>query len=229
MTVKVADVRANLNENIRHAARIIGRSKARRDVFAAIYRGKKQIKTVEELMKATGLSQVRVLQEAGKLAGNGVVDKVRVSGRIAYKKDETYTHHKHKVLDVVEHPEKKAKYPTKQEPRATGTATYRITLARSQPGPQEITVDEIEAFEQVKLYPSVPKTVRLSDTPESRVKRFLKRVVGETYEFKDWGGEKNDLYTNKLHFRGARRTAAFAIKGRATRGPLTPKKMGKNG
>lgn len=229
MTVKVADVRANLNENIRHAARIIGRSKARRNVFAAIYRGKKQVKTVEELMEATGLSQVRVLQEAGRLAGNGIVEKVKVDGRTAYKKDETYSYHKEKVLDVVEHPEKKAQYPTKQEPRATGTTTYRITLSRSQPTPQEVTVDEIEAFAQVKQRPRAPKAVRLSDVLESRIKRFLKRVVGETYEFRDWGGEKNDLYTNKLRFRGARRTAAFAIKGRATRGPLTPKKMGKNG
>src|SRR5262249_35477412 len=30
-------------------------------------------------------------------------------------------------------------------------------------------------------------------------------------------------------FRGKRRSAAFALKGRATKGPLTPKKMGKNG
>lgn len=229
MTVKVADVRANLNENIRHAAVIIGRSKARRDVFTAIYRGKKNVKTVNDLMKATGLSQVRVLQEAGKLAGNGIVEKVKVNGRNAYKKDETYSHHKGKVLDLVEHPEKKARYPTKQEPRVAGGTTYRITIARSQPLPEEVTVDDIQAFAQVKQTSSTRKATRLADVPESRVKRFLKRVVGETYEFKDWGGEKNDLYTNKLRFRGARRTAAFAIKGRATRGPLTPKKMGKNG
>lgn len=229
MTVKVADVRANLNENIRHAARIIGRSKSRRAVFSAVYRGKKNVKTVDDLMKATGLSQVRVLQEAGKLAGNGIVEKVKVNGRTAYKKDETYSHHKGKVLDLVEHPEKKARYPTKQEPRAAGGTTYRIKIARSQPLPQEVTVDDIEAFAQLKLISRAPKTVRLTDIPETRVKRFLKRVIGETYEFKDWGGEKNDIYTNKLRFRGARRTAAFAIKGRATQGPLTPKKMGKNG
>jgi hypothetical protein len=54
-------------------------------------------------------------------------------------------------------------------------------------------------------------------------------VIGETYDFKDWGGEKNDLYTNKLLFRGKRYHAAFALKGKATAGPLTPKKMGKNG
>jgi hypothetical protein len=231
VTLKVADVRANLNENIRHAARIIGRSKARREVFASIYRGKKNVKTVEDLQKATGLSQVRVLQEAGKLAGNGIVEKVKVNGRTAYKKDETYSHHKKKVLDLVAHPEKKERYPTKQEPRGAGATTYRISISRSQPLPQEITIDDVEAFARVKAisHGASSKAVRLPDIPESRIKRFLKRVVGETYEFTDWGGEKNDLYTNKLRFRGARRTAAFAIKGRATRGPLTPRKMGKNG
>ena len=54
-------------------------------------------------------------------------------------------------------------------------------------------------------------------------------MIGETYEFKDWGGEKNDLYTTKLVFRGKRHAAAFALKGKATTGPLTPRKMGKNG
>jgi hypothetical protein len=37
-------------------------------------------------------------------------------------------------------------------------------------------------------------------------------VIGEGYDFKDWGGERNDLYTNKLRFRGKRRSAAFALK-----------------
>ena len=60
MTVKVADVRANLNENIRHAAQIIGRSKARRDIFEAVYRGKKQVKSVDEIVSATGLTHKRV-------------------------------------------------------------------------------------------------------------------------------------------------------------------------
>jgi hypothetical protein len=178
MTVKVADVRANLNENIRHAALIIGRSKARRDVFAAIYRGKRNVKTVDDLMKATGLSQVRVLQEAGKLAGNAIVEKMKVNGRTAYKKDETYSHHKGKVLDLVAHPEKKGRYPTKQEPRAAGGTSYRITVPRSQPLPEEVTIDDIEAFAQLKLISRAPRNLRLADVPETRVKRFQARGRG---------------------------------------------------
>jgi len=227
MPLHVADVRANLNENIRHAARIIGKSEARLKVFRAIYAGKKQVKTVPDLMKATRLSQ-RVLQEAGKLEGNGIVEKVRKDGRTAYKKDKTYTHHKKAIIDLCESPSKRTKYPTKQEPRVQAQTTIRIKVSRT-PAPLDVTIDDIDAFKQVR-------SVQLTSTPawlhglrEERIKRFLKRVVGETNEFKDWGGERNDLYTNRLLFRGARRTAAFALKGRATTGSLTPKKMGANG
>jgi hypothetical protein len=230
MTVRVADVRANLNENIRHAARIIGRSKQRRDVFAAIYRGKKSVKTVDDVVRATGLPRMRVLQEAGKLAGNEIIDQVKVGGRVAYKKYPIFSHHKAAVLDLVDHPNKKTQYPTKQEPRAQGATTHQITvtLSRSQPFPQSVTIDEIDTFSAVQHVAARPSKV-LSGVPEARINRFLRHVIGEARDFKDWGGEKNDLFTNKLRFRGSRRTAAFAIKGRATRGPLTPKKMGKNG
>ena len=49
MTTKVADVRANLNENILFAVKIIGKSIDRRKVFEAIYYGKKEIKTVDAI------------------------------------------------------------------------------------------------------------------------------------------------------------------------------------
>jgi hypothetical protein len=228
MTFNVSDFRANPNENIRHAAQTIGRSKNRRAVFEAIYHGKKAIKTVPHLMEKTGLSHKRVLIEGKKLAANQIVEQTSVDGRVAYKKDETLSQHKKRILDLVDHPQKKDRYPTKQEPRSSGSAvTYRIHVARSNPQPKEITVDEIESFASVRGV--VAATVDLRRVLESQIKEFLKRVIGETNEYTDWGGEKNDLYTNRLRFRGARRTAAFAIKGRATRGTLTPRKMGSNG
>jgi DNA-binding Lrp family transcriptional regulator len=227
MPLNVTDPGANLNEYIRHAAQAIGRSKDRRILFEEIYRGKKAIKPVPDLAAATGLSEKRVLEEGQKLAANNIVEKVKVKGRVAYKKDATYSHHKAKVLDLVAHPEKKDRYPTKQEPRASGRVSYEIKLARSNPQPQEITVDEIESFAAVRAVAS--GTADLSKVLENDVKQFLNRVMGEANEFTDWGGEKNDIYTSRLRFRGARRTAAFAIKGRATRGTLTPGKMGTNG
>ncbi len=227
MTVNVSDFRANSNENIRHAAETIGRSKHRRAVFESIYRGKKTVKTIPDLMKQTGLSHKQILIAGQKLAANQIVEQVSVDGRVAYKKDGTLSHHKKKILDVVDDPQKKDRYPTKQEPRVSGSAiTYRISVARSNPQPQEITVDDFDAFSAVSA--AVPASTDLSKTRESDVKQFLNRIIGEENEFTDWGGEKNDTYTSRLRFRGSRRTAAFAIKGRGTKGTLTPKKMGAN-
>jgi ABC-type molybdate transport system substrate-binding protein len=230
LPVNVSDFRANRNENIRHAADAIGRSQDRRAVFEAIYHGKKAVKTVPDLMATTGLSHKRVLTEGKKLVLSQLVEQDKVDRRVAYKKDPTISHYKKQILGLVDQPQKKDRYPTKQEPRVSGpVVTYRIAVPGSYPQPQEITVDDIESFAAVKGV--VPGTVDLTKVLESHIKEFLMRVIGETveYDYTDWGGEKNDLYTTRLRLRGARRTAAFAIKGRATRGKLTPKKMGTNG
>jgi hypothetical protein len=228
MPLNVADLRANLPETIRHAAGVIGQSKQRRAVFAAIYHGKKELKTVPELAEATGLSEKQILNAGKKLAGNQLVEQDKVDGRVAYRKDPAISPHKEKMLDLVDHPEKKDRYPTKQEPRVSGQAlVHRVSIPRSNPQPQEITIDEIEAFAAAKRAASA--TVELKTVREEAIKRFLHLIIGEMNEAKDWGGEKNDIHSSRLQFRGARRTAAFALKGRATQGPLTPKKMGKNG
>lgn len=229
MTSKVADVRANANENIVRAAQVIGRSKARRAVFEEIYRGKKKVKTVDDLMQATGLGRVPVLNEGKKLAGNGIVTQVKAGGRVAYEKDEFFVHQKKRVLALVDDPAKRTKYPTKQEPRTQQAPTVvKIQLGRSKPLPQLITIDDVGSFGAVEQH-ATATAQGLSGLQEARVKRFLQKVIGETYDFKDWGGEKNDLYTSKLRVRGKRHHAAFALKGKATTGPLTPQKMGKNG
>jgi hypothetical protein len=229
MPTKVADVRANPNENIVHAAEVLGNSRVRRAVFEAIYRGKKKIKTVDELMDSTGLDRKQVLTAGLRLAGNQIVTQVKVDGQTGYEKDEFFVHRKAKVLALVDDPSKRARYPTKQEPRTQqGATVVRIQVPRSQPLPRLITIDDVGAFAAVKQHPTSTEQ-GLSGLPEARVKRFLQKVIGETHEFKDWGGEKNDLFTTKLLFRGKRHAAAFALKGKATTGPLTPKKMGKNG
>jgi hypothetical protein len=69
MTVAVSDARSNASDQIAHAANALRSSPRRKKVFIEIYRGKKKAKTVAELMKATKLTQVAVLQEGGKLAG----------------------------------------------------------------------------------------------------------------------------------------------------------------
>ena len=83
MVQNVSDVRSSPNDQIAHAAKVIGRSKHRAAIFKAIYRGKKRIKTVAEIRKSTGLRRIRVLQEGGKLSKNLLVSQVKQDGDTA--------------------------------------------------------------------------------------------------------------------------------------------------
>lgn len=228
MPTNVTDIRANLNENILHAVTIIGRSSQRRSIFEAIYKGSKHLKTVDELADITGLSRMRVLQEAGKLNANHLVEKTKFNKQTAYKKYEVYTHHKNKILSIIDNPEKKVKYPTKQSP-SINTTTYKFVLPGKKSKIVAITIDDVDSFSEVRKISNIDSSIKLENMLEEKIKKGIQKIVGETNQFKDWGGEKNDLYTNKLKFKGKRRIAAFALKGRATKGTLTPKKMGKNG
>jgi hypothetical protein len=228
MPTKVADIRANLNENIIHAVKIIGRSADRRRVFEAIYQGKRGVKSVNDIVAITGLSRIRVLQEGGKLHANQIVEKTKKDNQTAYKKDEIYTHHKIKILSILDNPEKKKKFPTKQSPNIS-TTTYKIVVPGKKPKIKIVTIDDIDSFNKVRKVTNIDTSIHLDKVSEGKIKAGLKKIIGETHEFGDWGGEKNDLYTNKVKYKGKRRTAAFALKGKATKGTLTPNKMGKNG
>jgi len=168
-----------------------------------------------------------VLQEGGILYANHIVEKTKKDGQTAYRKDQTYTHHKKKILSILDNPHKAKKYPTKQSPSISNT-TYKIVVRGKKQRIKSVTVDDIDSFNKVRST-KIDTSLRLNSISESKIKDGLKKIIGETHEFKDWGGEKFDLYTNKLKYKGKRRIAAFALKGKATQGTLTPKKMGKNG
>jgi hypothetical protein len=67
MSIGVSDVRSNPQDQIAHAARVIGRSPQRRKVFIAIYKGKQKVKTVAKIVALSSLRRKRVLEEAQKL------------------------------------------------------------------------------------------------------------------------------------------------------------------
>jgi len=81
-----------------------------------------------------------------------------------------------------------------------------------------------------KLF-SVDKPLSLASEAASSVllKKAFQKIVGERGLFKDWGGERSDLYTTQIVLKNARIPAAIAFKGRGTKGKLVPAKMGKNG
>jgi len=227
MTIETSDIRSNPNEQIAHAAKVIGRSEARRKVFEEIHRGKKRIKTVDEIVEKTGLERIRVLQEARYLCNNRIIKRRKVNGKLAYEKDDFYAQNKKLILRLAGDKRALEKYPTKRNPRAA-TVLINLPVPRKAIDVKQLSIDDIDSFERVtsiQLAPDVKEVPLL----ENEFQKGLQQILGEQGEFNDWGGENDDLFSTRLILNGKRINVAFGLKGRGTRGKLTPKKMGKQG
>lgn len=225
MPTEVSDVRSNPQDQIAHAAMVIGRSDHCRKVFSAIYQGKKKIKTVSEIVQLTSLPRIRVLQEAGKLGNNSIVKKTKIDGDTAYEKDPFYTQNKKKILRLAGDKKALDKFPTKTNPRF-GDITLNVSLPKQLVDFEKITIDDIDSFSKVR---SVTRKQQISPVDEKKFKQGLQAIIHEAGTFQDWGGELNDLFSTGLIINGKRKDAAFGLKGKGMTGPLTPKKMGHNG
>lgn len=227
MLLNVSDARSSPADQINHAVKVLGRSKHRLAVFRYIYRGKKEIKTVNEIATSVGLKRIRILQEGRFLADNQIIHPIRLAGTTAYKKDRFYSAYKKKILRLVQGPLAFSTFPTKTQPQATFPVTIQIKIPQKRVQTRIITIDDIEPFKKVRNIRVEPNN--FMKIPESRFKHAICKILGQSGQFKDWGGERNDLYTNKIILFGKRLFAAFAFKGPGTKGKLTPGKMGKNG
>lgn len=227
---RVTDSRSNANDQIEYAAKTIGRSKQRRAVFEAIYRGKKKAKTVAEIEAATGLGKVRVLQLGRELYAKHIVGQTKIKGETAYTKDDFFGANRDRILRYVDNPSRLAELPTKTRPSVkVASHTVRVEVSQKLTNFHEITIDDINSFSKVRSIASgqqIPFTAML----ESDFKEGVKTIIGDhTSSFKDWGGEINDLMSTRVKYKSKRIASAFAFKGRGTKGKLTPSRMGKNG
>jgi DNA-binding transcriptional ArsR family regulator len=227
-TAPVTDIRSNPNDQIAHAAGVLKTSIQRKAVFGEICRGKKKSKTVYEIAEATGLSKIRVLQEGKRLVNNGIVKQIKDQGETGYEKDPFFSLHKKKILSLAGNRRNLEKFPTKTNPRIVVAKNEIVRLPRKFIDARMITIEDIDSFKRVR---NVISNSDVAPRPilESKFKHGVQRIIGENGIFKDWGGEKNDLYTTRLRIKGKRMFAAFGFKGRGKRGKLTPAKMGKNG
>jgi len=226
MTINVTDARSNPNDQISHAVAVIGRSKHRAAVFRAIYFGKRKLKTVKEIARDTGLPSKRVLEEGKRISSNGIVHQTKHNGETAYSKDDFYAAQKGKILSFVKNPRKLKNFPTKTTPRPLGEKTQTFRLRTQSIQVTQVTVDDLDSFLKVNTIAPSASPIVMS---ERQFKAGVMRVLGENGKFQDWGGERNDLCTTRLHLGGKRRTAAFAFKGKGLKKKLTPSLMGKNG
>jgi hypothetical protein len=226
MPVTVTDARSNSNDQIAHAAQALRRSPRRTRVFRAIYQGKPKAKTVSQLMKATKLGRVAVLQDGGKLAGLHIVNQIKIGSETAYEKDRFYATNKHKILSLASNPDKLKAYPTKYSSRGlVAGGPIRIAVQGVKVQISAVTCEDLDQFVKVRKIQDAPAQT----ISEKAFKQGIQKLIGETGTFNDWGGERNDLYSSKIRHKGQRRAIAFAFKGPGTRGVLTPRKLGKNG
>jgi hypothetical protein len=229
VTVHPVTDRANLNDDIVTAANLIRHSKQRYDIFDAIYFGKREWKTVSALSKKTGYSKKRVTELAKRIVDHGFATTKKIDGELAYACDRILFQNKRKIFAAAKDKKKLDKIPTRNRPHVKGAINLvHLPVAKSN-APRSITVEDVSSFGLIDQAPKPDPKIKLNRMAEERMKNAFKAMIGETHDFKDWGGEKNDLYTNKLKVGGRRKAAAFAFKGKGTTGPLTPKKMGKNG
>src|SRR5438067_2538513 len=228
MTTEVTDSPSHRQEKIANAARVIGRSQHRREVFAAVCYGKKGIKSIERIQQKTGLSYKQVLNAAAPLQQERLIDEApKINGRMAYKKNAFYSRNCKKVLTLAGDTGKLNRFPTANTPRISAVKVSVVTkpLAKKVEV-QRITVDDLDSFSKVR-------SVRDGSLPgplaEKKFKDGLQSALGERGTFTDWGGVTDDLCSSRVSCRGKRLAGAFGLKGKGTKGKLTPKKMGKNG
>jgi len=219
--VPVSDFFSNINDQKVAAAREIGRSKHRQNIFRIVYTGKKRVKSIREIMGATGLSQTHVLKEGGKMA-DFLFEKVPGG----YKKKKEFSGRYKEILAMAADKKKLGKVPTKTSPKIDPkTLKVAVSFPTSAQNAKFITVDQIDSFAKV----TKQSNIGVSKLAEKKVKQGFAKIIGEHGSFKDWGGEKSDLYTTKVRVKGKRIPTAIAFKGKATSGKLVPAKMGKNG
>jgi len=223
--LNVSDVRSNPNDQIAHAARVIGRSEDCRKVFSAIYQGKKKVKSITEIVNLTSMPRIRVLQEAKKLCDNYIVIKAEIGKELAYEKDPFYTQHKEKVLRLAGDKKALAKFPTKINPKI-GEVMINISFPKKMIDVDSITVDDVDSFSKVKGLTSNHTSLIID---EKKFKDGLQKILDEQGTFQDWGGETDDLFSTRLMIHGERKNVAFGLKGKGTKGILSPRKMGKRG
>jgi hypothetical protein len=236
MTIQhVSEFPATAPEQIDHFATLLGKSELRRKVFWEVYRGKnKDAKTAEEIGNMIHLTPKRVLEIATPLAANALFEKTKHEGRTAYLKYPNINTVKHKIMRLATNKAKLAAHVTVRKP---GASLLQIPVRVDRRAADVIvnvkflTVDGIDNFSKVRnLNPAkLPDELDPKRLAEKVFKYGTAHILGNRGKFTDWGGEKNDLYTSHLRIKGARYSSAIGFKGPATKGTLTPGKMGYNG
>lgn len=208
MVVVVSDTGSNAEENIVRAARALGRSKPRLEVFEALYFHKKPVKTVGEIAKQTGMDRKTVLTHGKHLVGSQLAIQEKVRGDTAYRTIAFYQHHKQAILRLVADPAKLEKIATKRN--AAVSVTVRPAAVPRRELRKRKTLTVLYLFANPDPDPNPDKYIR----PDAEAKRVLEAIRGSKYrdnvsiEMRPAAGLQtildglNDHHPQVVHFSG---------------------------
>jgi hypothetical protein len=236
MVLQVSDTVSNRRDQIANYAEILRNASARQAVFNAVYRGKKEFKTVIEVAGLIGGKwTAKRVATVGKPLAQGErlfeQERLRVDGKvqIIYRKIHFVERNKRGILRLANNKKKLEGYHTKTNPRGSGGTQRIVVHAPFRIKTRFVMLDEVDQFSKVRQVKSVPSELSPARLSESQVKAGLLKLLKETIDPKDWGGERNDIFTTRLRIHGRSLRGAFALKGPAKTGPLVPGMMGTNG
>jgi len=225
MTI-VSNPSADAQEKIERAALVLKASKQNLEVFEAIYRNSARFKSIEQIKGSVSRSNTNTYKAAKRLYSEDIVERKTKGLIVLYGKKDFYATHRDKILRLVKNPARLKAFPTKRKIQVAiaPKASYSF---QTKPRVRQVYIDDIESFNRVQFVKRADNT-KVLRLPERRINAGFCRILNQS-EKKDWGGERNDIYTNKIRFNGSRKSAAFALKGKAVKTELMPGKMGKNG
>lgn len=222
MSTVVSNPSGDGPEKIERAAKILRSSKQAKAIFRFIYTGNRKGRTMKEMRGGILGFNENTFRQAGRLAAEDIIEKRGSGKKLAYLKVSFYNHNKSRILRLSENKNRLKNYPTK---RKNSNAVVSKFYFRTKPQAIQLTIDDVDSFKKSwKLKKA--DTTGLRNLPERKINRAICTIVNQS-EKKDWGGERNDIYTNNLVLKNRRVAGAFALKGKATKGTLTLNKMGK--
>jgi hypothetical protein len=201
---------------------------ARQAVFGCSYRGGNRPKSAEDIASVTKLTKVRVLQVATPMEHKGYVIGQKENGKKYFLKQKDLVSSRDRILRLARNRKRlKALADAKLGKLQVTVKVHRQSSIRV----DAVTIDLTDNFSKVRKIRATDARLR-SISPKRLKENIFKygfaKILGDQGSFTDWGGEKNDLYSDFVSIGGKRVRTAVAFKGVATQPPLTLKKLGKN-
>lgn len=235
----VVNISGDHEETVQRLAKHLGRDKLRRRLFDAVYGRAKLSQSKKVLMQSAGLKVGQSQQAQNQLdhlAKHHLISKSENAGqvldgsRLLYGKDETVRANRAQIIALADNPKKAAKLVTKRNPGSSNVRPFEIKIVmNTKPAKvRMVRVEDIGEFKKVcgikEISPLTPDRLSENDFKNGLVKLLSLRTAP-----KDWGGEINDIFAATILVGKKKMRGAFALKGPAKKGPLSPAMMGKNG